>query len=283
VSETTTTTTQSGAAGGGPLRVNLGCGSRYRADWANYDLTPCAPEVRSADFINGIPLADGSAACVYHSHILEHLPRPVGRRFLAECRRVLAPGGYVRIVVPDLERAARDYLAAVDARRGAGSGPEAGARRLEHEWMQIELIDQMVRDRPGGEYTKSLAANRENDAFVLPRLGAHGGEMIAGLRAAVPAPRPSRFVRAINFIERWVPKGRVLAQALHRSTGEMHMWMYDELSLGDVLREVGFADVRRHTHLTSDIPGFAESGLDAEPDGTPWKGVSLYMEGRNPG
>ena len=44
-----------------PLLVNLGCGGRIHADWANYDLSPTAPGIRRANFISGIPLHDASA------------------------------------------------------------------------------------------------------------------------------------------------------------------------------------------------------------------------------
>lgn len=43
--------------------------------------------------------------------MLEHLDQPAAKMFLVECRRVLKPGGILRIVVPDLEKLCRDYLA----------------------------------------------------------------------------------------------------------------------------------------------------------------------------
>ena len=54
------------------------------------------------DLRKPFPWPDASARCVYSSHTLEHLDREQGRAFLAECARVLAPGGVLRIVVPDL-------------------------------------------------------------------------------------------------------------------------------------------------------------------------------------
>ncbi|MBF9050469.1 methyltransferase domain-containing protein [Roseobacter sp. HKCCD9010] len=58
----------------------------------------------------GIPYADQSVDVVYHSHVLEHLDRPIAQQFLAETHRVLKPGGILRIVVPDFELLARAYL-----------------------------------------------------------------------------------------------------------------------------------------------------------------------------
>lgn len=51
----------------------------------------------------GLPLPDDSVDFVYTSHTLEHLPRPVAARFVGEARRVLRPGGTLRICVPDLD------------------------------------------------------------------------------------------------------------------------------------------------------------------------------------
>jgi predicted SAM-dependent methyltransferase len=48
---------------------------------------------------------------VFVSHLLEHLFFPADvKPFLAEIRRVLAPGGVVRIVVPDIERCIEAYV-----------------------------------------------------------------------------------------------------------------------------------------------------------------------------
>jgi predicted SAM-dependent methyltransferase len=59
----------------------------------------------------GLPFGTGSARYIFVSHLLEHLffPRDV-KPFLAELRRVLAPGGVVRIVVPDIEQCIEAYV-----------------------------------------------------------------------------------------------------------------------------------------------------------------------------
>jgi len=71
--------------------------------------------VRFANAAALIPCADMSAAAVYSSHMIEHLDRAQARAFLAEVRRVLRPGGVVRIAAPDLSLLARDYVATGDA------------------------------------------------------------------------------------------------------------------------------------------------------------------------
>lgn len=63
-----------------------------------------------------------------------------------------------------------------------------------------------------------------------------------------------------------------------RKRGETHQWMYDRLTLAALLERCGFTATAVVDHTTSRIPGWNELGLDAEPDGRPYKPGSLYME-----
>ena len=55
------------------------------------------------------PFADQSAALVYACHCLEHFPWKVVPRVLVEWRRVLRPGGILRLSVPDFDRIVEIY------------------------------------------------------------------------------------------------------------------------------------------------------------------------------
>jgi predicted SAM-dependent methyltransferase len=123
------------------VRLNIGCGRSPTAGWLNYDNSPSvwlarwpslaramhrlglidrhglefaefcrARDIRHADAARRIPHRDGSVDALYASHMLEHLDRAEARCFLAECRRVLRPGGILRLAVPDLRHAAWQYL-----------------------------------------------------------------------------------------------------------------------------------------------------------------------------
>jgi predicted SAM-dependent methyltransferase len=74
-----------------------------------------AGSVRYANAAMRIPCSDGEVAAVYSSHMIEHLDRAEARAFLAEVRRVLRPGGVVRIAAPDLSHLVGRYLATGDA------------------------------------------------------------------------------------------------------------------------------------------------------------------------
>jgi SAM-dependent methyltransferase len=62
------------------------------------------------DLSKGIPFSSNSVDAVYHSHVLEHLDQPTAKMFLEEIKRVLVPGGILRIVVPDLEKICIKYF-----------------------------------------------------------------------------------------------------------------------------------------------------------------------------
>ncbi|MCA9135469.1 MAG: methyltransferase domain-containing protein [Planctomycetales bacterium] len=63
----------------------------------------------------GLPFATNSIDLIYTSHFIEHLTRHEARTLLKDALRVLKPGGTIRIVVPDLEGAARLYLKSLDS------------------------------------------------------------------------------------------------------------------------------------------------------------------------
>ena len=162
------------------VRLNIGCGRSPTPDWINYDNSPSvwlarwpilaslaarlglidrhglafvafcrSHRIRHADAARRIPHGAGTVDAIYASHMLEHLDRAEARSFLAECRRVLKPGGILRLAVPDLRTAAYQYLQMGDAesfmRRlqfdlDKPRGPVARLRRMlgggrGHHWM----------------------------------------------------------------------------------------------------------------------------------------------------
>lgn len=84
------------------LLVNVGCGDKGKDGWVNVDSSK-APGVDCVyDCRRRIPLASGSARAIFTEHLFEHLDyEEEAPKFLAECGRVLQPGGVLRIVVPD--------------------------------------------------------------------------------------------------------------------------------------------------------------------------------------
>lgn len=82
------------------VNLNLGGGWAWREPgWLNLE------ESLKYNFgevgLRGFP--DGCAERIYSSHAMEHVTLDTARRVLTDCRRVLKPGGVLRIVVPDCE------------------------------------------------------------------------------------------------------------------------------------------------------------------------------------
>jgi predicted SAM-dependent methyltransferase len=88
------------------------------------------------DICQPLPLADGSVDWVYAEHLVEHVSLGAGIGWLAEVRRILAPGGVLRLTTPDLAtyvdgyRAGDPFFSRHRGRmRAAGLGPPMPARR----------------------------------------------------------------------------------------------------------------------------------------------------------
>ena len=91
-----------------PLRLHLGSGGHELPGWVNVDLVGMGSDLRW-DLTGKLPFPDASADAVFLEHVLEHFPLETVLRMLAECRRVLAPGGILRAGVPDFGRYAESY------------------------------------------------------------------------------------------------------------------------------------------------------------------------------
>jgi predicted SAM-dependent methyltransferase len=120
------------------LRVNVGCGARPLAGWINLDRAR-GPHVEIAwDLRHGLPFADSSCTALLVEHVLEHLSRDGAQLLLRECRRCLAPGGGLRVSLPDAERYLRSY---VGDRRFLLSGTFSSAIDA-----PIDRVNQMMRE-----------------------------------------------------------------------------------------------------------------------------------------
>lgn len=131
------------------LYLNLGCGPHFIEGWQNLDLID-HPKVRRFDLRQPLPFATGSAAAVFTEHFLEHLSKDEALRFLAECKRVLKPGGAIRISMPDLQHLLRCYsgrslikLTGVWEPQSLCDMVNEGMRLWEHKylWDYLEIVN----------------------------------------------------------------------------------------------------------------------------------------------
>lgn len=275
--------------------LNLGCGSRYHPDWINIDIAPKGPEVIQNDLSHGIPLPDASCDVVYHAAVFEHMRRSDAATFLAECYRVLKPGGIVRVGVPDLEKICQLYLSRLAA---AVNGDEAAAH--DYDWIMLELFDQIVREKSGGGMLDYLRQNPlPNETFVYERIGEEGRQLVKALRKQDSHSSRSfpaflyRLRRGLcslpGIAKRRIPQWllgaddrRALGIGRFRLAGEVHQWMYDRYSLARLLSLTGFHDPQLQDANTSRIPNYTSFHLDTLPDGQVIKPDLFFMEAIKP-
>jgi predicted SAM-dependent methyltransferase len=91
-----------------PLRLNLGGGTNRPPGWVNVDVLGMSPDLYW-DITRPLPFPDGSAQAVVFEHVLEHFPLGDDLELLAEARRLLEPGGIIRVGVPDFGRYLESY------------------------------------------------------------------------------------------------------------------------------------------------------------------------------
>ena len=115
--------------------VQYGCGLSSPEGWLNFDGSPrlrierlpitkdiieasgktlFPRNVLYGDIVRGLPIPDGCAKAVYCSHVLEHIDRTSLEVALRNTIKILKPGGVFRLVVPDLEWRARQFLGMVE-------------------------------------------------------------------------------------------------------------------------------------------------------------------------
>ena len=82
-------------------KLHIGCGDNELSGWLNTELCPRGDQI-FLDATARFPFADGTFHFIYTEHMIEHISLVDAGAMLNECFRVLAPGGVIRIVTPDL-------------------------------------------------------------------------------------------------------------------------------------------------------------------------------------
>jgi len=84
--------------------ANLGCGPQLLPEFINVDHY-WRPGVDICwDMTRGLPLRSDSLRGIFSEHCIEHFTFEELLKWLMECRRVLKPGGIIRLITPDLEQ-----------------------------------------------------------------------------------------------------------------------------------------------------------------------------------
>ena len=148
------------------MYVQFGCHFCAPAEWINFDASPTLrfervpwigatytrnasrfpANVRYGDIVKGLPIASASCSGIYCSHVIEHLSYRDARVALRRVLVYLMPAGIFRVVVPDLEALAREYLA-------SGADDAAG------QFMERSGLGRRARERSAAEFARELLGN----------------------------------------------------------------------------------------------------------------------------
>jgi predicted SAM-dependent methyltransferase len=91
-------------------RLNWGCGPTPPPGWVNSDILSAPGVDIIADIRTGLPIDSDQIQYIVSIHALQDLPFLSVVPALRELHRVLAPGGVLRLALPDLDRAIAAYL-----------------------------------------------------------------------------------------------------------------------------------------------------------------------------
>ena len=124
------------------MNVQFGCGENRLPDWSNYN--------DEVDIAKPLPFDDGRVNHILIEHCLEHVSPNEAMLFLEEARRILVPGGVIRVVVPSVSRvfnlATDEYCAFVKSKRW-GDGTRVSTVRaimMEHghrSWWTAQVLE----------------------------------------------------------------------------------------------------------------------------------------------
>lgn len=174
------------------MKLHLGCCNRYLDGYVNIDIKGGTADIH-AD-IRNLPYEDASIDEIYASHVLEHFGRHEFLDVLREWYRVLKPGAYIYIAVPDIESAFEYYKKTSNLHTLYGQF--WGGQRDEHDYHkfgytfttlstyleQVGFIEPQRYDTftylPEGfdDYSKSF----------LPHMNFQGHHLSLNIRARVP-------------------------------------------------------------------------------------------------
>jgi len=91
------------------MKLHLGCGTRYIPGWVHVDQVK-HEHIDYVCSVDKLPFKDNSADIIYSSHVLEYFDYQEAEGIvLPEWKRVLKPGGILRLAVPDFEKIAGLY------------------------------------------------------------------------------------------------------------------------------------------------------------------------------
>ena len=102
------------------INLHLGCGNRYLPGFIHIDCNPFDHLDHICQLDDLAPIETNSANLIYASHCLEYFALKQADDVLKEWNRCLAPGGLLRVAVPDFLKLVEVYKKTNDINRILG-------------------------------------------------------------------------------------------------------------------------------------------------------------------
>lgn len=132
------------------LKLHLGCGARYLDGYVHVDRDTRHAHIDYQQPIDDLSMfEEGAVAMIYASHALSYFDRESVGKVLQEWRRVLVPGGTLRLAVPDFEALTKIYQQTGDLSRVLGplygrweinNGREILYHRTVYDFVQLKGV-----------------------------------------------------------------------------------------------------------------------------------------------
>lgn len=248
------------------------------------------PYIFHLDLREPLPYPDDTFNVVYCNHVAEHLTPDEGISLVKELHRVLEPGGICRLVVPDLERSATEYL---ECLMQVGSDPSADNIRR-YEWAVADLIDQMVRQYSGGTMWPRLITGDvdwaqiqrcNGDVFENVRTGKYLSKQ-QNIASSDSGKFPvKKVIRKLQdnmkkyFYQLLKTRFGVTGKPYVEMLNEKNLWLYDRYSLQVLLKKGGFKNVNLVSYKFSGIRDWPKYDFDRSEIGDHPLEPSVYAEG----
>jgi hypothetical protein len=171
-----------------------------------------------------------------------------------------------------------------------------------YEWIKLELFDQMIRNESGGDMKNYLYQPFvENESYVYKRIGTEGKILRESFLNKQVFNHEKKLMQAkVSVLKSILKKGKIIISKINdrkqkkylteqdskaikigqfRLSGEIHQWMYDRYSLSELLRKIGFTDIKVCSAFESEIHNWETYQLDVV-DGEVRKPDSLFIEAK---
>jgi predicted SAM-dependent methyltransferase len=226
-------------------KINIGAGTAWQArGWEVLDNMPGVygqPWIhRGKAWDSGLP--SEAYDIIFTSHMLEHIPHFRLEKTIAEFNRIMRAGGVIRILVPDLRKAAKAYVA-------RDKSFFSGSRHYsDHMGIGASFLRLIV--SPGGQ---TLALSREMDEIIggYAHLHAFDFEMLKtvlekyGFEDVVESKPGESAVEELRTMQYWICNGNryesnapeIKIQNLHKHAADAVMSGFDKPSKSQLVVE----------------------------------------------